>query len=252
MADERDVAPSPDDDRRGPGRALTRLADQLLELEEGQEATRRTLRRLRSRVETANGHRHRLLALTAALLRRRHGESLAALGAEPYDLAEAAVEASYEGLLIALVRDGRSAGAEIRRILLVGAPESHPLPGFAAELLALPIERFHAPGQPLPAELAQGAAGVVSARDLRDGRSDLQALRERAPLLLVLTEPQDGEPPAGDDGEAPRDLALALIERLAEDGLEPVHVTGDGRQIAFARKGLLAPGRADGFSAGQP
>jgi hypothetical protein len=229
--------PGPDNPRLP--RPLLKLAERLLALDEGLQADRRALRRLESRVSAANGHRRRLLDLTAALLRLRHGAQLEALGAEPYDVAEAAVDTPFDGLLIALVQAARRRGVAVERLLLAGDQGD---PDFAAEVLGLPVEAWMADGR-TPAT-ASPAAAVVFVEDLLADAALAAALCERATLVVARFDPAR----AG-VGMPPGEAARKLVERLGNGGLEALHVSGCGTQIAFGREGLLPQGRADGFSA---
>lgn len=226
-------------------RPLARLADQLSELDESLEAGQQALRRLSIRIATANRHRGRLLSLGAALLRRRHGEALRALGAEALDVAEAEVDTIYDGLLIALVRAARAAGRPVATIVLAGRASRFGTPSFAAELLGATLRPAATAAEAAAAPLEK-AALVADARELLAEPGLHDSLAGRAALLVALLDLRDP------DGVAIlRAEAAALIERLGAAGLEVLHVSGGGDQIAFAPRGLLAPGRADGLSAGR-
>lgn len=224
-------------------RPLARLADQLSELDESLETGQQALRRLSTRIATANGHRGRLLSLGAALLRWRHGEALRALGADALDVAEAEVDTIYDGLLIALVRAARAAGRPVESIVLAGTVPRFGLPSFAAELLGTTV-RPAVTAEEVAAERLEDAALLADARELLAEPALRDSLVGRGSLLIALLDLRDP------DGQAIlRAEAVELIARLGEAGLEALHVSGAGDQIAFAPRGLLAPGRADGFSA---
>ncbi|SME98499.1 hypothetical protein SAMN06265365_107175 [Tistlia consotensis] len=223
---------------------LRKLADRLLALDEAVQGSQRELRRVSARVEAANARRRRLLPLAAALLRRQHRDQLAEVGATPFDLAEAAVDTPYDGLLVALAGAARTAGSAPGSILLLGAAREAGEPALAAEVLGLPLRAADATAEAVESAAGQPLAAVAGLGELLAGAALRGALGRRAVLLVVLLDPTD---PAGP--QALREAARRLVEALAAEGLEALHVSGAGDQVAFARRGLLAPGRSDGFPA---
>lgn len=228
--------------RRVPGVSptLAKLADRLTDLDAVIDQGRREVRRTARNVAVANAHRQRLLGITAALLRQRHHEELTRLGAQMYDIAEIDIDAPCDGLLIALAQSARVADKPLGSILLVGNARHFGMPAFTADLLGLPIRKVADD----PSQIEAGGAVVADARQLHDQPALRRAAAERASFLIALLEPRD---PIGE--EALRQVARQLREELAAEGLELVHVSGGGDQLAFARRGLLPAGRSDDFSA---
>lgn len=215
--------------------SLSKLETLLTDLDRAMREGQGELRRLTKRLTAANGARKRIHPLTNTLIRLRHQEKLTPLGVEDFDLLEARVETSYDGLLIALVHAARAAGATVTTLRLEAAAGAVPEPRFAAQSLGLEISADSGPGDGLV--LIADAAGLHAPAQ---HKGDILA---SATLAITLIDPTAVPEPA-----AAQELAASLLDVARAYGLEPVHVTGDGTQIALARVGLLTARRADGFS----
>lgn len=224
---------------------VAKLANQLLDLDQEVRDSRRKLRQLDARIAKANDHRRRILELTGALLRHGFKAELGDLGAESFDIAGCTIDTSYDGLLISLVQELRRTGAVVQGVLVVTAePAGMPLPLSAAEFLHLPCRRVAVEEAADMLEEVAGAVLVAEAGQLLAAPRLPARLLDGAICLIAVLTPGDAATNA-----ALREQARQLIAHVEKHNLEVIHVSGAGDQIAFARKGLLAPGRCDGFSA---